>query len=93
MPGPERPKLIVTGKVTVPTGGYRLSLEQGPLLELHPPIQHVLLSVRPPSEGATQAVVTHEVRGEFPALDAYGAVTVKCGPEVLAEIRPVARAY
>jgi hypothetical protein len=93
MPGPERPSLIVTGRVTVPTGGYQLALERGPLREIDPPVQEVTLSVRPPSGPATQAVVTHEVRGQWPALDRSGAVVVRCGGETLAEIRPVERAY
>ena len=93
MPGPDRPKLIVTGKVTVPTGGYRLALEEGPLLEIHPPIQQVMLIVERPGGSVTQAIVTHEVRLELPALESYGGVTVKCGDAVLADIRPVERAY
>lgn len=94
MPGTAAgPTLIVTGRVTVPTGGYTLSLERGPLQESHPPVQQVLLRVRPPSGPATQAVVDHDVRGEWPALDAYGAVTVRCAGQVLADIRPVERAY
>lgn len=93
MPGPDRPRLIVTGKVTVPTGGYRLALREGPLLRSEPPIQQILLDVALPSGGATQAIVTHEVRGEWPALERYRAVTIHCGGEVLAEISPVERAY
>lgn len=94
MPGPDaRPKLIVTGRVTVPTGGYRVTLEQGPLQEIHPPVQQMMLRVQPPSGGATQAVVTHEVRAELPALDSYGSVTIRCGSSTLATITDVERAY
>lgn len=94
MPGPDaRPKLIVTGRVTVPTGGYRVTLEQGPLQEIHPPVQQMILRARPPSGGATQALVTHEVRAELPALDRYGSVTIRCGSATLAGITDVQRAY
>jgi hypothetical protein len=94
MPGPNAgPRLIITGRVTVPTGGYTLSLERGPLHESQPPVQQVLLRVRPPSGPATQALVTQGVRGEWPALEAYGGVTVRCEGQLLADIRPVERAY
>lgn len=94
MPGPgSRPTLIVTGRVTVPTGGYAPAMEAGPVQEIHPPIQIMLLRPNPPLGGATQAVVTHEVRAEAPALDVYGAVTVRCGSVTLADIRNVERAY
>ena len=91
MPGPRSARLIVTGKVTAPTGGYRLALELGPVQELDPPVQQVNLVVR--SGGATDALVVHEVRGEFPALARYGGVTVRCGDRVLADIRNFGRAY
>ena len=93
MPGPRPPRLIVTGKVTTPSGGYRLALERGPVQEIDPPVQQVNLVVRPPSGGATDALVVHEVRGEFPALERYGAVTISCSNTVLADIRNVGRAH
>lgn len=93
MPGPDSsPTLIVTGNVTVPTGGYSLGLDLGPTLEMNPPIQQIILRVMPPSGGATQAVVEHEVRGEFPALPSYGAVEIRCGSERLATIADIERA-
>lgn len=93
MPGPTAPSLIVTGKVTVPTGGYRIALELGPVQEIHPPVQQVLVRAEPPAGAATQALVEHDVRGAFPALDEYGAVSVRCGARVLATVSPVERAY
>lgn len=93
MPGPDAPSLIVTGRATVPTGGYRLKLERGPVQEIHPPIQQILLQATSPTGGATQAVVEHEVRATFPALDSYGAVTVHCGGRQIATIPEVERAF
>jgi hypothetical protein len=94
MPGPgARPTLIVTGNVTVPTGGYATRMGPGPTLRSEPPIQHVLLDVTPPSGAATQAVMTLQARGEFPALPSYGRITVVCGNRILAEIAPVERAF
>lgn len=93
MPGPNAPRLIVTGKVTVPTGGYRVSLERGEVHELDPPIQQIMLEAAPPTGGAIQVVTEQEVRGEFPALDRYGAVIVRCGRDVIATISDIQRAY
>ena len=51
------------------------------------------LQVTPPSGGATQAVVTHDVRGEWPISPPVGSVTVRCGDQVLARISPVESAH
>jgi hypothetical protein len=94
MPGPgSRPTLIVTGRITVPTGGYAPMLETGPVQEIHPPVQIMILHPNPPRGGATQAIVTHEVRAEAPALDVYGSVVVRCGSITLADIKNIERAY
>jgi hypothetical protein len=93
MPGPNaRATLIVTGKVTVPSGGHRLILRAGPVLELYPPIQRVELEAMPPAGEGTPEAPTIEVRGEFPALDTFGEVQVHCGNRLLASIRNIVRA-
>lgn len=90
MPGPNaQPKLIVTGKVTVPTGGYRPTLELGAVAESYPVQVTAILHPNPPSGPASQAVVTHDVRGEWPMQPPVGAVTVRCGQQVLVRISPV----
>ena len=94
MPGPgARPTLIVTGKVTVPTGGYRFAWGDTRIMESYP-IQ-VATELRPiaPAGPATQALVTHDVRGEFPVTPPVGSVTVRCGGQVLAAISPVETAH
>ncbi len=94
MPGPgSRPTLIVTGRVTVPTGGYAPTLETGPVQEIHPPVQIIILHPTPPRRGATQAIVTHELRAEAPALDVYGSVVIRCGSTTLADLKDIERAY
>lgn len=93
MPGPEGPRLIVTGDVTVPTGGWQVSLELGPTMRSQPPIQIVDLRLTPPGEMATQALVTHQARGRFPAYPAYRSVVVRCGDRELANISPVEMAH
>src|ERR671917_180529 len=59
MPGPNaRPTLIVTGKATVPTGGYRFEWRDMRVMESYPVQIAVELDAIPPAGGATQAVVT-----------------------------------
>ena len=94
MPGPNaRPTLIVTGKVTVPTGGYRIEWGDFRVAESHPVQIFADLHVIPPSGGATQAVTTHDVRGQWPMDQQVGSFTVRCGERVLAHISPVETAH
>lgn len=90
MPGPTAPTLIVTGKVSTPTGGYSVAFEPDVIRRESYPVQIVAtLRVAPPSGGATQAVVTHEVRGQWPMAEPVGSLDILCGGEVLARISPV----
>ena len=94
MPGPNaRPTLIVTGKVTVPTGGYRFEWRDMRVMESYPVQVEVELDAIPPAGPATQAVVTHDVRGQWPIAPPVGALTVRCGNTVLARISPVETAH
>ncbi len=93
MRGPRPRQLVVAGQIVVRTGGYRAALELGPVREIDPPVQEVLLRVTPPSGPATQAMTGIEVSGRFPALDRYGAVIVRCASEVVAEIAPIETAH
>ena len=90
MPGPNaRPTLIVTGKVTVPTGGYRFEWRDMRVMESYPVQVAIELDAIPPAEPATQALVTHDVRGEWPIDPPVGALSVRCGDVVLVHIAPV----
>lgn len=94
MPGPNaRPTLIVTGKVTVPTGGYRFEWRDMRVMESYPVQVAADLHVIPPAGPATQALVTHDVRGEWPISPPVGSMTVRCGDQVLARIAPVETAH
>ena len=94
MPGPNaRPTLIVTGKVTVPTGGYRFAWRDMRVMESYPVQVVVELDAIPPAGPATQALVTHDVRGAWPITPPVGSVTVRCGDMVLARIAPVETAH
>lgn len=83
------PTLIVTGSVTVPTGGYRPSLVLAQVAESYPVQVFIRLELNPPAGMATQAIVTHEVRGEWPMSSPVGSVTVRCRGHLLAHVSPV----
>lgn len=94
MPGPgARPKLIVTGKATVPTGGYRTEWADFRVAESYPVQVFADLRVIPPSGAATQVVTTLDVRGEWPMSEPVGSVTITCGNRTLARISPVETAH
>ena len=94
MPGPNaRPTLIATGKVTVPTGGYRFAWRDVRVMESYPVQVVAELEVIPPTGGATQAIVTHDVRGQWPMSPPVGSLTISCGGRTLAVISPIETAY
>ena len=94
MPGPaSRPKLIATGKVTVPTGGYAFRWGDPIVMESYPVQVSVELVPVAPSGTATQALETHEARGEWPMSPPVGSFAVTCGGKSLARISPVETAH
>jgi hypothetical protein len=94
MPGPgARPTLIVNGKVTVPTGGYRVEWADFRVAESYPVQIFGELRVIPPGGYATQVVTTHDVRGEWPMDQPVGSVTIRCGNRLLARVGPVETAH
>ena len=94
MPGPNaRPTLIITGKADTPTGGYRLAWRDLRVMESYPVQIDAELVAIPPAGAATQAIVTHDVRGQWPTQAPVGSVTVRCGGQVLARIAPVETAH
>ena len=82
---------MVSGRVSVPTGGYRVALEPGPVQRLEPPVQQVILRTTPPAEGATQAIVTHDVQGVFERVEGVERVAVRCGDGIVALIPTIER--
>ena len=90
MPGPDaRPTLIVTGKLRVPTGGYRAQFSDMRVAESYPVQIFLDLIVTPPSGPATQSVTDLEVRGEWPMAAPDGSVAIRCGNRTLARIANV----
>lgn len=93
MPGPGAgPRLIVTGKVTVPTGGWEFIWRDPRVMESYP-VQVVMELVPQRPANATQVVTTFEVRGDVPVNPPVGSVTVLCGNKTLARIAPVETAH
>ena len=81
-----RYNLVVSGEVSVPSGGYRVWLEEGPLQEIEPRTRQVLVRTDPPEESATMAIVAHRVRAAFPSGREIGQVAIRCGDGTLAVI-------
>ncbi|MGI8706329.1 MAG: hypothetical protein ACR2JJ_11160 [Sphingomicrobium sp.] len=94
MPGPNaRPTLIAAGKVIVPTGGWRFEWRDMRVMESYPVQVVAELEAIPPAGAATQAVTTHDIRGEWPMSPPVGAFTIRCGDMVLARVSPVETAH
>lgn len=90
MPGPATPTLNVSGKAVTPTGGYQVGFD--PSLQIrrgYPAQAFATLRIFPPPAGATQAVVVHEVRGQWPLSRRIDSVEIRCGDQTLASIAPV----
>lgn len=94
MPGPDGPRLHVSGKIVLPTPGYNIEILPGPLDRRQPPAQRLRLKITPPSGMVAQVITTREVKASFPAQASnYRAVIISCGDKVLAEITDVETAY
>ncbi|HEX8666871.1 MAG TPA: hypothetical protein VF727_00685 [Allosphingosinicella sp.] len=78
-----RRNLVVTGTVTVPTGGYSVRLEPGPIQRIRPRTQQIMVRTTPPREGATQALVTHNVSGSFKLPKRVERLAIRCGDGTL----------
>src|SRR5579875_735549 len=74
-----KPTLIVSGQVTVPSDGYSMSLDLGPVEKLDGPVQQILVRTEPPRGPAAQVLTNVNVRGAFPARKHYAAVRIRCG--------------
>jgi hypothetical protein len=90
-PGPPaRSMLHVTGTVVSPTGGYRIEFVPELTVIKSYPVQMVAQLLAIPPEGpATQALVSHNVRWEWPLAGPVGTVAIRCGDRTLANITAV----
>lgn len=93
MPGPgKQARLMVSGKVRVPTGGYRAHFADMRVAESYPVQIFLDLAVTPPSGPATQAITTIDVRGEWPVAPPVGSITIRCGRQVIGRIDEIVTA-
>lgn len=81
--------LTVSGRVTLPTAGYRTSLVFGETREIDPPGQTIKLIVRAPTGAGAQVVTEKEVVEQFKGLPAYSDVTITCGGRTIGRIGKV----
>jgi hypothetical protein len=81
-----RRNLVVTGTVTVPTGGYSVRIEPGPVQKIRPRTQQIMVRTTPPQGGATQALVTHNVSGSFKLPKRVERLAIRCGDGILATV-------
>jgi hypothetical protein len=94
MPGPNaQPKLIATGKVTMPTAGYTYRWGSLRIAESYPVQVSVQLIPVPPAGPAAQVLDTQEVRGEWLASPPIGSLTITCGDMTLGRVSPVETAH
>jgi hypothetical protein len=85
--GAEGPHLIVTGRVTLPTPAWTVTLEAGMADRSAIPAQRVILSATPPAAMVAQVLTDYDLRLETPALaPAYRGVTVDCAGLALVEL-------
>jgi len=95
MPGPDaRPRLVVSGKVVTPGGGYSVAFDPAMQIGRSLPAQaFVTLQVEEPDNPATGSPVSHDVRWEWPLSVPIGKVVISCGDKTLAEITRIQTAY
>lgn len=84
-----RPMLIVTGKVTVPTAGWRFAWRDLRVMESYPVQIAAELEAIPPSHRTSHTAITHDLRGEWPIDPPVGSFAVHCGSSVIARVSGV----
>ena len=93
MPGPgKQARLMVSGKLRVPTGGYRARFSDIRIAESYPVQIFLDLVVTPPAGPATQAMTNVDVRGEWPVPPPVGSVAIRCGRQVIGRIDEIVTA-
>lgn len=90
--GAEGPHLIVTGRVTLPTPGWDVTLRAGMADRSAMPVQQVILTASAGPGMVAQVLTDYDLRLEVPALASYRGVLILCGGEVLAELTEVGQA-
>jgi hypothetical protein len=75
--------------VTLPSAGYSVSLEAGPVERTEPRALQVVLRTVPPGDAAAQATTRYPVQAFLPYDKEVGAIRLRCGDGILAEVSPI----
>ena len=88
MPGPGATRTLhVIGSAEVPTGGWTLQLNEGPLDKMMPPTQILNFVATPPSGIADQHVQQRDLKADISnAQPQYKGVDILCGRTTIATI-------
>lgn len=84
-------RVVVTGTVEVKSAGYRVSLDKGQLDRGPPPVQHVTLKVKEPSQAGAQVTTEHKVKLVVRTAGPNEKVAIECKGEEIARtdvVRP-----
>lgn len=91
MPGPDGPKLHITGSVTFSDPGLSASLILGPLDRRRPPVQRILMKTNKSVEDTADKRL---VSANFPAFAAsYKSIIIVCGDQNLVTISDIEVAH
>ena len=84
-----KPAILVSGSVTLPSAGYAVSLDEGPIERTQPRALQVLLRTDGPAGPAAQAVTRYPVQAVMPFDRKIAAVRLRCGDGILAEMSTI----
>ena len=85
-----KPKLVISGEVDLPTPGYKVEWQPGILDRRQPPAQRLSISFTPPDGVVARVITPTKVSYTMPSLLLeYRSVMIYCGDKLLADLRDV----
>ena len=88
--GKQKRVIVVRGKVKLPSADQEVSLERGPLGRIAPRALQVLVRTTRPAEAGSGSIATREVQAAFAWDERVGAIEVRCGDGIIAEVPRIA---
>ena len=82
-------RILVSGSVTLPSAGYSVSLDKGPIERTQPRALQVLLRTDRPDAPTAQALTRYPVEAVMPYDETIEAVRLRCGDGILAEMSTI----
>lgn len=83
-PGKGMNRIVVTGRIDLPTPGYRWTIVKAGGLRGRPPLQELRLELTPPEGMVAQVVTSVDIQGEAKTPFSNLRVMVSCGGKRLA---------